>query len=279
MAHVGQEFAFGAVGGLGGFLGLNVPNLRLSKLPFKEVALRNVIHDDDGPQLVAPGIRDGLPSNQHGAGLAPVRANDDLHVAHPLPVQGTVKGNFLLRQKRLAIGVVETVLRGPFLGGQRLSALPRSSRAARLKKASTPCVSHATMPSRAFSSTAFRNSCSSVQCDLRPLPLDKLADLTADGSHHPQNLLVGLLDALAEKLDDAEDFMATARSGRRRRRADPHRVAACFRGEILVLHHVRHPRRFAGGPYPARQPFARAKVFSRLAVRNSSTSAEGACQY
>src|SRR6266498_5400468 len=45
-----------------------------------------------------------------------------------------------------------------------------------------------------------------AQCFLGALALDELADLAADGSQHVEQLLIGLPDLAAEKLDHAQDF-------------------------------------------------------------------------
>jgi hypothetical protein len=44
------------------------------------------------------------------------------------------------------------------------------------------------------------------QCFLAALALDELTDLAADGSQHVEQLLIGLPDLAAEKLDHAQDF-------------------------------------------------------------------------
>ena len=90
---------------------------------------------------------------------------------------------------------------------------------------------------------------------LLPAAFDELPDLAADGGHHPQDLLVGLLDALAQELNDAEDF-PPEQDGEGEGGVQAGRGSRVLAEEVLVLHHVRHPQRFAGRPDPARQPLA-----------------------
>src|SRR2546427_11466292 len=47
-----------------------------------------------------------------------------------------------------------------------------------------------------------------VQLRLRVLALDELADLSADGGHHPEQILIGLADLAAEELEHAQDRAA-----------------------------------------------------------------------
>src|SRR5882724_12405162 len=44
------------------------------------------------------------------------------------------------------------------------------------------------------------------QCFLAALAFDELTDLATDGSQHVEQLLIGLPDLAAEKLDHAHDF-------------------------------------------------------------------------
>jgi hypothetical protein len=93
------------------------------------------------------------------------------------------------------------------------------------------------------------------QCLLRLLPLDEQPHLDTDGGHHPQYLLIGLLDAFAKELHDAEDFPAL--QDRKAHGCVQTRLSRnLVPGQVHVLHHVLHPDRFPSDPYPARQPFA-----------------------
>src|SRR5882757_2218214 len=112
---------------------------------------------------------------------------------------------------------------------------------------------------------------------LGALALDELTDLAADGSQHVEQLLIGLPDLAAEKLDHAQDF-PPSRMGKPKAACSPSRSAMGPRGKFPSgttsgmysgsrLDHTR-----PGSPKPG------TKVNSRLTLSNSWTSIDALCQ-
>src|SRR5882672_1178744 len=75
---------------------------------------------------------------------------------------------------------------------------------------------------------------------LRLFADDELANLTADRTHHPKQLLVRFLDLSAEKFDDAENFLIQLD-----RKAESRVQRVLYRtrcaGEASVIHHIDNP--------------------------------------
>src|SRR5687768_11091848 len=92
----------------------------------------------------------------------------------------------------------------------------------------------------------------------RPLTLDKLPDLAADGRHQLEQIFVRLPDLVAEELDDAQDLIAQ-QDGEAERAVEPFRGGEGRTREVVVLDHVGNPGRLAAGPDAAGQADPRIK--------------------
>src|SRR5262249_36694833 len=89
----------------------------------------------------------------------------------------------------------------------------------------------------------------------RPLALDELANLAADGRHHGEQVRVGLPSLVAEELHDPQN-VATEQDGKTAGRVQSFACSDEHAGEIRVLDDIGNVGRFTAGPDAAWQPDA-----------------------
>ena len=88
------------------------------------------------------------------------------------------------------------------------------------------------------------------QIMLRPLALDELSNLAADGRHHLEEGLVGLQDPMTEELQDSEHLLAQEdREGHRG--VEPHLLPQIAAQDIVLGGYIRNPEWAAAAPDPA----------------------------